>query len=48
MGSYVACQVFGEGPRQLVFVPSFLTNLDVMWRSRPSRGTSTGWPRSRA
>jgi pimeloyl-ACP methyl ester carboxylesterase len=28
-GSYVAYQVFGRGPRHRVFVPSFLTNLDV-------------------
>ena len=30
-GSYVAYQVFGEGPQHLVFVPSWLTNLDAMW-----------------
>ena len=29
--SYVAHQVFGEGPRQLVFVPSWVTNIDAMW-----------------
>jgi class 3 adenylate cyclase len=30
-GSYVAYQVFGEGPRNLVFCTSWVTNLDVMW-----------------
>lgn len=30
-GSYVAYQVFGEGRQPLVFVPSWVTNLDVMW-----------------
>jgi len=30
-GSYVAYQVFGQDPRPLLFVPSWLQNLDVMW-----------------
>ena len=30
-GSYVAYQVFGEGPRNLVFSTHWVTNLDVMW-----------------
>src|SRR5829696_10486809 len=30
-GSYVAYQVFGQGPRHLMFLTSWLTNLDVMW-----------------
>ncbi|MBD0330474.1 MAG: adenylate/guanylate cyclase domain-containing protein [Thermoleophilia bacterium] len=30
-GSYVAYQVFGRGPRDLVFMPSWLQNVDVMW-----------------
>ncbi|HKF14497.1 MAG TPA: adenylate/guanylate cyclase domain-containing protein [Gaiellaceae bacterium] len=30
-GGYVAYQVFGSGPRDLVFVTSWATNLDVMW-----------------
>jgi class 3 adenylate cyclase len=30
-GSYVAYQVFGQGPRHLLFLTSWLTNLDVMW-----------------
>jgi class 3 adenylate cyclase/pimeloyl-ACP methyl ester carboxylesterase len=30
-GSYVGYQVFGEGPRNLVFSTHWVTNLDVMW-----------------
>lgn len=30
-GGYVAWQVFGEGPRDILFVPSWATNLDAMW-----------------
>src|SRR5215208_2835753 len=30
-GSYVAYQIFGEGPQHLLFLPSWVTNLDVMW-----------------
>jgi class 3 adenylate cyclase/pimeloyl-ACP methyl ester carboxylesterase len=30
-GSYVAFQVFGSGPLELVFITSWLTNLDAMW-----------------
>ena len=30
-GSYVAYQVFGRAPRDLLFVPSWLQNLDIMW-----------------
>jgi pimeloyl-ACP methyl ester carboxylesterase len=30
-GGYVAYQVLGSGPRDLVFVTSWATNLDVMW-----------------
>ncbi len=30
-GGYVAYQVFGEGPRDILFVPSWATNVDAMW-----------------
>jgi class 3 adenylate cyclase len=30
-GAYVAYQVFGEGPRDILFVPSWCSNLDAMW-----------------
>jgi class 3 adenylate cyclase/pimeloyl-ACP methyl ester carboxylesterase len=30
-GAYVAFQVFGEGPRDILFVPSWCSNLDAMW-----------------
>jgi class 3 adenylate cyclase len=30
-GGYVAYQVFGSGPRDLVFVTSWASNVDVMW-----------------
>ena len=30
-GGYVAYQVFGSGPLNLVFVTSWVTNVDVMW-----------------
>ena len=30
-GGYVAYQVFGSGPINLVFVTSWVTNIDVMW-----------------
>jgi len=30
-GGYVAYQVFGSGPVNLVFVTSYMTNADVMW-----------------
>jgi class 3 adenylate cyclase len=29
--AYVAYQVFGEGPRDILFVPNWNSNLDVMW-----------------
>ncbi|HEX6262303.1 MAG TPA: adenylate/guanylate cyclase domain-containing protein [Actinomycetota bacterium] len=30
-GGYVAYQVFGDGPRDILFVPSWSQNLDAMW-----------------
>lgn len=30
-GGYVAWQAFGEGPRDILFVPSWATNIDAMW-----------------
>lgn len=30
-GQYIAYQVFGEGPIDLVFIPDWVTNLEVMW-----------------
>ena len=30
-GGYVAWQAFGDGPRDLLFVPSWATNVDAMW-----------------
>jgi class 3 adenylate cyclase/pimeloyl-ACP methyl ester carboxylesterase len=30
-GGYVACQVFGDGPRDILFVSSWATNIDAMW-----------------
>jgi class 3 adenylate cyclase len=30
-GQFVAYQVFGEGPIDLVFIPDWVTNLEVMW-----------------
>lgn len=31
-GGYVAYQVFGTGPIDLLFIPNWATNLDVMWQ----------------
>ncbi len=28
---YVAYQVFGDGPRDILFIPSWATNIDAMW-----------------
>lgn len=30
-GGYVAWQAFGDGPRDILFVPSWATNIDAMW-----------------
>ncbi len=30
-GQYIAYQVFGEGPIDLVFIPDWVTNLEIMW-----------------
>ncbi|MGB3561902.1 MAG: adenylate/guanylate cyclase domain-containing protein [Thermoanaerobaculia bacterium] len=30
-GWYVAYQVFGEGPLDILFIPNWMSNLDVMW-----------------
>jgi pimeloyl-ACP methyl ester carboxylesterase len=30
-GSYIAYQVFGEGSLDIVFIPDWVTNLEVMW-----------------
>lgn len=30
-GGYVAWQAFGDGPRDILFVPSWATNVDAMW-----------------
>jgi class 3 adenylate cyclase/pimeloyl-ACP methyl ester carboxylesterase len=30
-GGYVAYQVFGDGPRDILFVPSWCSNIDAMW-----------------
>lgn len=32
-GLNIAYQVYGEGPRNLVFVPGFVTHLDLMWEN---------------
>ena len=31
-GGYVAYQVFGSGPTDLLFIANWNTNLDVMWQ----------------
>lgn len=31
-GGYVAYQVFGKGPIDLLFIPNWATNVDVMWQ----------------
>jgi pimeloyl-ACP methyl ester carboxylesterase len=33
---YIACQVFGEGSLDLIFVPGFVSNVEAMWQS-PNR-----------
>ena len=30
-GQSVAYQIFGEGPRDIVFIPDWVTNLEIMW-----------------
>jgi class 3 adenylate cyclase len=30
-GSYVAYQVFGDGPLDILFIPNWMSNIDVMW-----------------
>ncbi|HEX7254834.1 MAG TPA: alpha/beta fold hydrolase, partial [Gaiellaceae bacterium] len=30
-GGYVAYQIFGSGPANLVFIPNWMTNVDAMW-----------------
>jgi hypothetical protein len=47
---YVAYQVVGEGPLDLVFIPSWASNVEVMWKepslarflSIPAIRTSSG------
>jgi len=34
-GRHIAYQVVGEGPFDLVFVPNWVTNIDVMWDLPP-------------
>src|SRR5438445_12572318 len=33
---YIACQVLGEGPLDLIFMPGFVSNIEAMWPS-PNR-----------
>ena len=33
----VAYQVVGDGPQDLVFIPSWLSNIDVMWEESIAR-----------
>ena len=40
-GGYVAYQVFGDGPTNVLFITNWLTNLDVMWEE-PSLGAYLG------
>jgi len=38
---HIAYQVTGEGPFDLVFVPGFVTHMDLQWRRRrPDSATS--------
>jgi len=38
----IAYQVIGHGPLDLVFVPGFMSNLDVQWEDTASPICSTG------
>ena len=39
----IAYQVVGEGPRDLVFVPGWVSNIEVFWEE-PSVATGTSLP----
>jgi hypothetical protein len=44
----IAYQVIGDGPLDLVFVPGFISHLDLQWRPiRGSRASSRSSRRSR-
>jgi hypothetical protein len=46
----IAYQVFGDGPRDLVFVPGWVSNVDFFWeepaRACPASGISSQWERT--
>ena len=42
-GGYVAYQVFGSGPINVVFVTSWVTNVDVMWEEPHTPDSRSGW-----
>ena len=44
----IAYQVTGEGPRDLVYVPGWVSNVELMWRSRRWRTSSSASRRSPA
>ena len=42
----VAYQMIGDGPLDLVFIPDWVTNVDVMWEGRRWHVFSGACPRS--
>jgi len=45
---HIAYQVIGDGPFDLVFVPGFVTHMELRWKlSRASRRSCVLWDRSR-
>src|SRR4029453_14565114 len=44
---YIAFQVFGEAPHDLLFIGNWASNVEVMWDTRPWRATWTGSVASR-
>jgi hypothetical protein len=41
---WIAYQVFGDGPVDLVFAPGFISHIELGWAIHPDRTTS--WRRS--
>ena len=47
-GVNIAYQVVGDGPVDLVYVPGWVSHLELAWELPRSRIAWGAWPRSRA
>ena len=44
----IAYQVIGDGPLDLLFIPAYVSHLDLYWAAPRPPSSCVAWPHSRA